>query len=468
MIFGSTWPALGQSAIESGVVSNVVAASTPVFDPPLDGAVMDSQSPSQFGSVESDTRYTLDNGIHVHLLPRVDCGWAGVIASYGVGFIDDPKGYPQLAHLVEHLRVTGATDDQGASERWSYLNSIGSANAETQPHFTYYDYLVPSDSLELVLKTEAQRLGELRLTQADIEREGPRAAAEATGLAATNPKYLHKFALMAGVQAWRWGELHSNIATGIEDTPLEVATNFIQRHYRSDKLTIYIAGDFEIDKVRRMLDSTLGLVEQPDEPSTRRDEDWSSVSKDFNITWDLPATIAVAAAIPPAKAQNRAVITTSMTVRQFMDQQRSMGVVMPLGTSQQWPAGVLPLFLMGMIEPSIDPGDATAALSERLVFRAEAVTTTHLTMAHQVTTMRTQKLTPEMIKVQAKNLASRNGIDESRAMGMIVLQGALNEAMMAKTETVPDSVRDEEWRKILVHYGQALETGTVVILPTED
>ncbi len=434
--------------------------------PPLvDVSNASPQSALHVGPGESETDFTLGNGVRVRFLPAVDCGWVGVIASYDVGFIDDPRGRPQLAHLAEHLRVTGASGGQEANVRLAHLNRIGSANAETQPHFTYYDYLVPSGELELALRTEAQRLGELHLTQADIEREGPRAAGEASGLAVASPQHLHKFALMAAVQAWRWNETHSNIVTGLGKTPLNIAVDFIDQHYRPDTLTVYIAGDFDQTRTRAMLDATLGLVEEADEPYVARVEDWSGASRDLRMTWDLPATVAMASATPPTNVRHRAIVATSLMVRLHMERLKIAVVDLPLGTSRLWPAGVLPLFVAGTTKPEVDPLEAIAALSRLLVFEAEDVTTAHLAMARQLSILPAQSLAPERVSADARRLAKMRGISESRAIGMVVLQAALNEAQRASMNSLSEPADGEEWLRTLVKFGQTSESGTVVISP---
>jgi hypothetical protein len=120
------------------------------------------------GAAESPLRFTLDNGVRVRLLPVEGTDALGVIAGYGVGFFADPVGSAQLAHLVEHLRVTGAVGDAPANAVWDRLNALGGTNAETQASLTYYDFAGRKSDLEAILRAEADRLTELAITEADL------------------------------------------------------------------------------------------------------------------------------------------------------------------------------------------------------------------------------------------------------------------------------------------------------------
>lgn len=427
-----------------------------------------SASPSMVSkSRASDSHnFVLDNGIQVHLLPFENIGWVGVIASYDVGFIDDPKGYPQLAHLVEHLRVTGATSDSDANERLTLLNEIGSANAETQPHFTYYDYLVPKDQLELILQTETDRLSNLQLTQEDILREGPRAAEEAVGIASSNPAYLHKFALMAAIQAWRWGETHANIITGLDAIPIEFVEEFITEHYRPDSLKLYVAGDFDITSIHALLGETLGSVQGPNKAKNIRVEDWSGVTRLDIMTWDLPATIVAASLKPPQTDQDRRIVTTTFAANLTQIQNDTSDTLMqPLGTSMQWPSGVLPTFMLGTVKEISSPQEAVSNLAQIIMTPPPSQV---ISMSRKSIQMQLPELTPEFIASQAKQLASMRGINESKAKGMIVLQSALNRAVWEMVESPVVRVSNDSWNAVLAASLNPQNAGSLIIHPQSD
>lgn len=470
--------ALIAMAVTAGITAAGIAALKPLFDRirmqdgqhPHAGAAEGTRAALDSPAAEpaDPHRFTLANGVAVRLLPVADIGWVGVIASYDVGFAHDPEGYPQLAHLVEHLRVTGPVGDLPANARWQELNAIGSANAETQPHFTYYDYLLPADKFALAIETEAARLTDLVTTQDDITREGPRAAMEATNIAERSPQFLHKFALMAAVQSWRYGAEHVDIATGLEHTPIEVAQAFLDEHYRTDALTLSIAGDFDPAAIRQLLDRTVGAVPAPGQPRQPRlpSDAWAAASDDLTITWDLPATVLAAAAAPPASAQDRAILGAVLTVTaQPQGGPPVDGIAMPMGSSVRWPIGELPAFILGTAAPDIDQDAALAGLAAKLTPRE--LSRMQATMAAQSAALQMPELTPELVRMQAKQIAAMRGLDESHAMGMVALQMALNEAALAGY-TKPEPIEGADtWRVAVTRIGDELRIGSIRIVPAE-
>lgn len=108
---------------------------------------------------EPIVRYTLPNGLRVvlqedHRQPRV-----AVVMAYGVGSRDDPEGYGQLAHLVEHLTFRGSRHLPGRRGRL-LLHRAGATgmNGSTGADHTWYTVEVPAEELPLALWVESERL----------------------------------------------------------------------------------------------------------------------------------------------------------------------------------------------------------------------------------------------------------------------------------------------------------------------
>ena len=84
---------------------------------------------------------------------------------YKVGAADEPPGKSGIAHFLEHLLFKG-TDTLAPGE----LSDIVAANGGTDNAFTSWDYTgyfqrVAADRLELMMRMEADRMVNLRLSE---------------------------------------------------------------------------------------------------------------------------------------------------------------------------------------------------------------------------------------------------------------------------------------------------------------
>jgi len=117
------------------------------------------------------TQFELDNGLTVllvedHRLPKVV-----VDTWFHVGSYDDPMGASGFAHLFEHLMFMG-TDNVPMGEFDKTMEAAGgSNNASTGDDITNYFDWGPSNTLDLLLVMEADRMTGLNITQEKLDSE---------------------------------------------------------------------------------------------------------------------------------------------------------------------------------------------------------------------------------------------------------------------------------------------------------
>ncbi len=126
---------------------------------------------SAVAKVFSPTVYTLPNGLQIvvvedHLAPVVT-----QMVWYKVGAADEEQGHSGIAHFLEHLMFKGTTD-VGPGE----FSKIIAHNGGEDNAFTYYDYTayfqtIRADRLDLVMKLEADRMQNLKLTDDQVYPE---------------------------------------------------------------------------------------------------------------------------------------------------------------------------------------------------------------------------------------------------------------------------------------------------------
>jgi len=149
------------------------------------GLVGPFASPARAAGIER----TLDNGLRVHLIDAPGGRTAAVLVLFDVGSDHDPPGRCGLAHLVEHLYVTAAAGEvTPARDIDGYLAAYPEGwNAQTATDCTVIASIVPADGLDDELIDAAARLGDLRIEQADLDREVPRVIDEVERMFGAGP-----------------------------------------------------------------------------------------------------------------------------------------------------------------------------------------------------------------------------------------------------------------------------------------
>lgn len=108
--------------------------------------------------------FTLANGMRVVVVTNRRVPVVTHMVWYGVGGADEPRGKSGIAHFLEHLMFK-ATDEMAAGEFSRVVaRNGGRDNAFTSWDYTAYFQNVARDRLELVMKMEADRMVDLRLT----------------------------------------------------------------------------------------------------------------------------------------------------------------------------------------------------------------------------------------------------------------------------------------------------------------
>ena len=115
--------------------------------------------------------FTLDNGLQVVVVSNHRAPIVQHMVWYKVGAADEPPGKSGIAHFLEHLMFKG-TETLGPGEFSEIIaRNGGRENAFTSWDFTAYFQTVAKDRLEIVMKHEADRMANLRLTDDVVESE---------------------------------------------------------------------------------------------------------------------------------------------------------------------------------------------------------------------------------------------------------------------------------------------------------
>jgi zinc protease len=117
----------------------------------------------------------LHNGLTAMLRPIPQQKSVALVLLFNIGGDHDPQGKSGLAHLVEHLYCVSAAGQTPARTYEQMMRQYPQgSNAQTGDRYTVYAVVFPKTKLERELTDAAARMGDLRVTQADLAQELPR------------------------------------------------------------------------------------------------------------------------------------------------------------------------------------------------------------------------------------------------------------------------------------------------------
>ncbi|MCH8253084.1 MAG: insulinase family protein [Planctomycetes bacterium] len=388
-------------------------------------------SAAEDGLVQSPDHIVLKNGITVLLRPLEETDQIAIEALYRVGFLHEPKGMTQAAHLLEHLMCNCATASFEPGAAMDLLNQKGMANAETLADMTHYDYVLPASELEFALRVEAERLTSLQITREIIAQEAPRCYAEADFVERNPAAGMLKHAFMALNQAWMHGQTSALIRGGLEDIPLDAIERLHRTNYRPENLTLVLVGGFDRAKAMTLIEKYLGVIERGtpiDSPSI----DWSKVPKRMTVKWDSTVRAVCVAFPPPADAYDRILLSLwgGMLMQRLMTDDEIKAVADSTFCSNHlWGVDRLPFFVYATAKKDVTSDQLAAVLVKRIQLIASE--TPSRMMIAQIRMLCNQLVTSSgevdwNALRRMVTMVEAQGMDTDRATRIAIGQTALN------------------------------------------
>ncbi|WP_162916561.1 M16 family metallopeptidase [Dongia deserti] len=203
--------------------------------------------------------FTLPNGLDVVVVPNHLSPVVVQAVAYKAGAADGLPGKNGIAHFLEHLMFKG-TDTLAPGQFSREIDKRGgSDNAYTSQDVTVYHQEIAKEHLELVMKMEADRMVNLRLTDAIVlperdvilQERGERIDNQPGGRlgeAVDATLYLnHPYRLP--VIGWR----HE-----MERYTTEDALAFYKRFYSPSNAVLVVGGDVTVEDVRKLAEKYFG------------------------------------------------------------------------------------------------------------------------------------------------------------------------------------------------------------------
>jgi predicted Zn-dependent peptidase len=311
--------------------------------------------------------YDLDNGMHVILHQDNTAPVVTVSVMYHVGAKDEDPERTGFAHFFEHLLFEGTKN----IERGEWFNIVtsngGSNNANTTDDRTYYYEVFPSNSVELGLWMESERLLHPVINQIGVDTQNE-VVKEEKRLRVDNQPYGN---ILAEIKK-RMFKVHPYKGTTIgEMEHLDAATleefqAFNKKFYVPNNAVLVVAGDIDKAAVKKMIQDYFGPI--PRGADVKRElpreapitESMRDKAYDGNI--QIPAVIA-AYRTPSFKDRESYVLNmvssylssgkSSVLYKKLVDEQKQALAVQAVNISQE-DYGLYALFALPLGDVSLD------------------------------------------------------------------------------------------------------------------
>ena len=218
-------------------------------------------------------KYVMPNGLQVILHTDHSDPIISYAIMYHVGSSREIPGKTGFAHLFEHL-LFGGSENVPAGKLWKILEGAGGQNnGFTERDITTYYEMFPKNALEKVLWLEADRMGffinsitqhTLSLQQNVVSNE-KRQGEDNTPYGFT--EYVIDKNLYPADHPYNWeviGEM-----SDIKNASLDDVKAYYEHFYGPNNATLVLAGDFNTDSVKLLINKYFGEIKSHGEVANR-------------------------------------------------------------------------------------------------------------------------------------------------------------------------------------------------------
>ena len=205
--------------------------------------------------------YDLSNGMHVILHQDKTAPVVTTSVMYHVGAKDEQPDRTGMAHFFEHLLFEG-TENIERGEWFKIVTSNGgSNNANTTDDRTYYYEVFPSNSLELGLWMESERLMHPIINQIGVDTQNEVVKEEKRLRVDNSPygKFIEEIKLNIFKKHPYKGTTIGKMAH-LDAASLEEFQAFNKKFYVPNNAVLVVAGDIEITSTKKMIEDYFGPI----------------------------------------------------------------------------------------------------------------------------------------------------------------------------------------------------------------
>ncbi len=206
-------------------------------------------------------QYQLSNGLRVILHRNDHAPLVHVVLWYHVGSKNELPDQTGFAHLFEHMMFQGS-EHVGKTEHFTHIQRVGgTVNATTGQDRTNYFQTLPANYLELALWLEADRMRALSVSDENYDNQRAVVKEERSQRYDNAPYglwFLKLLELLFEGSPYAWGPIGD--MAHLEASPLESVRAFHRRYYVPNNATLVVAGDFDPNEARTMIERWFGEI----------------------------------------------------------------------------------------------------------------------------------------------------------------------------------------------------------------
>lgn len=396
---------------------------------PQDQQDASESPPSQGGSDDQRTEQplaerTLDNGLNVIVYPDHTAPVVAVNVWYKVGSRNESSDKQGMAHMMEHMMFKGS-QNVGPEEHARLINQAGGTNnAFTREDVTVYFETLPAEELELALRLEAERMGNLILEPGQFQSEREVVKEEFRARLENNPTSL---ALLRFRQIAFEGTPYAWTAAGtpedLDNISVADLRRFYNTYYAPNNAVLVIAGDVQPERAFELARKHFGDVptsDLPDEIDVAMPTPEEMQTAQIQMPIQLPAVIG-GYPLPAAGSEDAAALQVAGTIlssgkssRLQQSIVRDQGLAVAAGGVPQFYKDLGMMLLFAFYMPDQTPDEVQSALlAEIAKLRDEPVGDREL-----------QKAKNQLKSQYVFNLDSINGVANAIGEADVIRGGA--------------------------------------------
>ena len=215
-------------------------------------------------------KYNLSNRLNVILYQNKNLPSTVVNIWYNVGSANEVKGKSGLAHLFEHMMFQGSKN-VAKEMHFRYIQEAGgNLNASTSFDRTNYFEKLPSNEVELALWLESDRMGFFldALDQVKLDNQKSVVLNERLERYDNQPYGLAWEKILCNLypnnHPYSWPTIGYD--NDIKSYSLDDVQSFFNQYYSPANSSIVVAGNFDSDKIKMMLEKYFGEIKNNGTP----------------------------------------------------------------------------------------------------------------------------------------------------------------------------------------------------------
>lgn len=214
-------------------------------------------------------KYELENGLDVILHKDTSDPIVSLAIQYGVGSNREKAGRTGFAHLFEHMLFQESENVPQDQFFKTVQDAGGTLNGGTWKDGTIYYETVPNNALETILWLESDRMGFLinTVTESAFMNQQEVVQNEKRQRVDNNPYGHTNWVLDKNIypegHPYNWqviGEL-----VDLQNATVEDVKEFYDRFYGPNNATLVLAGDFDTEEAKQMIEKYFGEIKRRQE-----------------------------------------------------------------------------------------------------------------------------------------------------------------------------------------------------------